>query len=244
VAQFRQAEDREGEAAYLAGFHARMWDLSAYMKLLKQRFSQWFNGRHERKGTLWEERFRSVLVEGAGLALATMGAYIDLNPVRAGVVEDPKEYRWSGYGEAMAGRKGAKLGIQRLIHGLQQGKEEELSRSMEVYRMYMYLEGDERREGIDEEGGPRRGVLKAEAVAGVLRAKGRLPVREYVRCRVRYFCDGAVFGSREFVEGVFRGMRERFGPRRRSGARAMRGLEAEEGSGLYTVRDFRRNVFG
>jgi putative transposase len=244
LAQFRQAEDAEGEAAYLAGFHARMWDLSAFMKQLKQRFSQWFNGRHERKGTLWEERFRSVLVEGAGMALATMAAYIDLNPVRAGVVEDPKEYRWSGYGEAVAGRKGAKLGIQRLVRGLQRGKEEELSRSLEVYRMYLYLEGDERREGVGEDGRPTRGVLKAEEVAAVLRAKGRLPVREYVRCRVRYFCDGAVFGSREFVEGVFRGMRERFGPRRKSGARAMRGLEAEEGAGLYTVRDFRRNGFG
>ena len=61
--------------------------------------------RHGRKGTLWEDRFRSVLVEGAGLALATMAAYIDLNPVRAGMVEDPKDYRWSGYGAAMAGRK-------------------------------------------------------------------------------------------------------------------------------------------
>lgn len=245
LAQFREAQDPEGEAEYLARFHARMWDVSAYMKLLKQRFSQWFNGRQERKGTLWEERFRSVLVEGTGLALATMGAYIDLNPVRAGVVEDPKEYRWSGYGEAMAGRKEAKLGIQRLVQGLPQGKEEEeWNGSMEVYRMYLYLEGDERREGIDEEGRPARGVLKAEAVGEVLRAKGRVPVREYVRCRVRYFCDGAVLGSREYVEGIFRGMRERFGPRRKSGARALRGLKAEEGAGLFTVRQFRCREFG
>ncbi len=71
------------------------------MKLLKQRFSQWHNARNARKGTLWEERFRSVLVDGAGEALLTMAAYIDLNPVRAGIVQDPKDYRWSGYGEAL-----------------------------------------------------------------------------------------------------------------------------------------------
>jgi hypothetical protein len=51
-----------------------MWDVSAFMKLLKQRFTQWFNRRRGRKGTLWEERFKSVLVEGAGPALSAMPA--------------------------------------------------------------------------------------------------------------------------------------------------------------------------
>jgi hypothetical protein len=64
---------------------------------------------------------------------------------------------------------------------------------------------------------------------------------EYLRCRVRYFCDGAVLGSREFVEEIFRGYRERFGPRRKTGARRMRGL-AEEA--LYALRDLRKGVFG
>ena len=53
------------------------------MKVLKQRFTQWFNGRHARRRTLWEDRFRSVLVEGKGQALRAMAANIDLNPVRA-----------------------------------------------------------------------------------------------------------------------------------------------------------------
>ena len=43
----------------------RMWDLSEYMKTLKQRFTGWFNRKHDRVGTLWESRFRSVLVEAA-----------------------------------------------------------------------------------------------------------------------------------------------------------------------------------
>ena len=91
---------------------ARMWDMSAFMKLLKQRFTQWYNRRQGRKGTLWEERFKSVLVDGAGDVLATMAAYIDLNPVRAGLVEDPKDYRWCGYAEAVAGGRAARAGIQ------------------------------------------------------------------------------------------------------------------------------------
>ena len=63
------------------------------MKELKERFSRWFNKRHGRRGMLWQDRYRSVLVED-GDALRTMAAYIDLNPVRAGLIDDPKDYRW------------------------------------------------------------------------------------------------------------------------------------------------------
>ena len=75
----------------------------------------------------------------------------------------------------------------------------------------------------------------------VLRAKGRLGLGAYVRCRVRYFCDGAVLGSREFVEGVFSKNRGWFGEKRKAGARRMRGLA---GVDLFTVRDLRLDVFG
>jgi putative transposase len=239
--ELRAAGDHAGLATYLASFHSRMWDLSAFMKLLKQRFSQWYNARNDRKGTLWEERFRSVLVEGVGQPLVTMAAYIDLNPVRAGLVDDPKDYRWSGYGEAMAGRKAARLGVQALVTALRRGQEETLTESMASYRQWLYLSGDERREEQLPEGGTARGALKAEAVAEVLRAKGRLPVGEYVRCRVRYFSDGVVFGGREWVEDLFRAHRKRFGAKRRTGARKLRGLE---GMALYGFRDLRKAVFG
>jgi hypothetical protein len=76
----------------------RMHDLSWFMKSLLERFTKWFNGRHSRSGTLWEDRFKSVIVESGA-------AYIDLNPVRAGMVDDPADYRWSGYGEAVGGGK-------------------------------------------------------------------------------------------------------------------------------------------
>ncbi len=89
----------------------RMSDVSQFMKTVKQRFSVWFNRNHRRYGTLWADRFKSVLVEGAGNPLQIMAAYIDLNPVRAGIVEDPKEYRFCGYAEAVAGEKRAKLGL-------------------------------------------------------------------------------------------------------------------------------------
>ncbi|MBL9126449.1 MAG: chemotaxis protein CheW, partial [Verrucomicrobiales bacterium] len=207
----------------------------------KQRFTQWYNVRVGRKGTLWEDRFKSVLVDGAGRALATMAAYIDLNPVRAGIVRDPKDYRWSGYGEAMAGRKRAKVALQFVVTAARRGTEETVSRSLESYRQYIYLEGDARRESVNSDGRLARGALPAEEVEAVLKAKGKLPLVSYMHCRVRYFCDGAVFGSREFVEDVFRVYRARFGPKRSTGARPMRGLTE---STLFTLRDLRVAVFG
>jgi REP element-mobilizing transposase RayT len=85
-----------------ARFTYRMHNLSEFMKTLLQRFTRWFNRTHKRSGTLWEERYKSVIVE-SGVAARTMAAYIDLNPVRAGMASDPAGYRWSSYGEAVGG---------------------------------------------------------------------------------------------------------------------------------------------
>ncbi len=79
-----------------------MWDLSEFMKTLKQKFTSGFNRQQGREGTLWERRFKSVLVEGSWNCILKVAAYIDLNAVRAGLVDDPKDYRWCGYGEAVA----------------------------------------------------------------------------------------------------------------------------------------------
>lgn len=85
--------------------------VSWFMRLLKQRFTQWINTSTGRTGTLWEGRFRSVPVEGAGDVLAIIAAYINLNPIRAGIVSDPKDYRWRGYGEAVGGGRLARNGL-------------------------------------------------------------------------------------------------------------------------------------
>ena len=94
---------------------ARMFSLSEFMKAIQLRFSRWFNLRNGRRGTLWEGRYTSVIVEEEERALRTIAAYIDLNPVRAGMVADPADYRWSGYAEAMAGKARSRRGLARII---------------------------------------------------------------------------------------------------------------------------------
>jgi len=236
---FRQAEDEAGERAFRERICALMWDVSAYMKLLKQRFTQWFNRQRGRKGTLWEERFRSVLVEGMGAALATMAAYIDLNPVRAGMVSDPKDYRWCGYGEAAAGSRMARQGLRAILAGGDRVVEERENpgKALAKYRVWLFGQGEER-EGTTPEGVPFRKGFRREDVLAELARRGRIELADYLRLKVRYFADGAVLGSRGYVDEVFAALRGRFGGRRKDGARRMQGLEQE----LYTVRDLKVRV--
>jgi hypothetical protein len=64
-------------------------------------------------------------------------------------------------------------------------------------------------------------------------------MRQMLRHRVRYFTDGVVIGSKEFVDGLFTQCRERFGPRRKTGARQMRGRAAGQ---LWSARDLRLGI--
>jgi len=211
---------------------ARMWDLGSYMKGLKQRFGGWFNRRSGRRGTLWEERFKSVLVEG-GEALAVIAAYIDLNSVRAGLVGDPKDWRWSGYGAALGGVRKARSGLREVMR-LHRGAEIGEKEALEAYRAFIFEAAEERAPGSNGARG-RRGA-KSEAVAEVRLAAGALSRGELLRHRVRHFADGAALGTKGFVEAVFQKERHRFGPGRKTGARAVIGID-----GMCALRDLKKN---
>ncbi|MFT5474170.1 MAG: putative transposase, partial [Kiritimatiellia bacterium] len=68
LAGLRKGRATEQADAFMARYTNRMYDLSEFMKTLKQCVTQSYNARHKRKGTLWEERFKSLLVEGRGNA--------------------------------------------------------------------------------------------------------------------------------------------------------------------------------
>lgn len=236
--------------AILARYQARMGDLSIFMKELKWRFSIWYNSKNDRCGTLWENRFRSVLVEGEEHALMTMAAYIELNPVRAGLVDDPKNYRWSGYGEAVAGKVLARENLAQMhsqmhsrMRAWQAGDEGRVTwrEVARAYRMYLFGAG-ERRIGDGRTGSGRRaGIDPSEVTKVVVDQEGELPLHSTLRGRVRYFTDGAVIGSAAFVDGVFDELRDHFGPRRTSGARPMRGADW---GGLTALRDLGKSGVG
>jgi hypothetical protein len=71
---------------------------------------------------------------------------------------------------------------------------------------------------------------------------GELPFGRMLRCRVRYFTDGAIIGSKEFVNAAFLNARERFGSRRKDGARKMRGKADAAAGLLWSARDLRLGI--
>ena len=221
------------------------------MKTLLQCFTRWFNRTHQRSGTLWEERYKSVIVE-SGIAARTMAAYIDLNPVRAGMVADPAEYRWSSYGEAVGGGtkgngKKAREGLVRACMS-HQGAGFEAERWKEVARVYRRTMGLAlgRRSGRAEvETGVVRPQMNAAEALEAAENGTVLPdlgMAAMLRCRVRYFTDGAVIGSKEFVNEAFAAARERFSAKRKDGARRMRGSGAAAAGVLWSARDLRVRV--
>ena len=245
VAMWKANGNREGIAKVAASVRERLFDLSQFMKELKQKFTTWFNKKHGRRGTLWEERFRSVLLEGpdiselANHAVKVVSAYIDLNPVRAGLVEDPKDYRWCGYAAAVAGDKEARRGIAKAMGCGSGGRLKSRWRWKAVsadYRSFLYLTGMEHGAGETSSGRhiqARAGFSREEAER-VLKGGGKLSLSEVVHCQLRYLSDGAVLGSRRFVDEFFENRREMFGASRTSGARKMRGADWE---GLMSLRD-------
>ncbi|MBN8418550.1 MAG: hypothetical protein J0L73_06535 [Verrucomicrobia bacterium] len=214
----------------------RFCDLSIFMKEVKERFSRWLNKRRGRRGTLWMDRFKSVLVEGKGEALRTMVAYIDLNPVRAGLVKDPKDYRWCGYAEALGGSRRAQRGLCKALGKPVDGWKS--AAAGEAYRCLLHAEGREVKDAQNEKV-VVRGVT-AESARAVLATHGKLSPAELVRLRVRYFTEGVVLGSREFVEGIFSAQRERFSPKRKDGARRI----AESEAPFYALRRLRLRPLG
>ncbi len=93
----------------------RMVDLPEFMRVLKHGYTLWYNRAHDCSGAFWDARYRSVVVEGNPLALMSVAAYVDLNPTRAGIVEDPMAYRWSGYAAACGGGKAERKGLEMLV---------------------------------------------------------------------------------------------------------------------------------
>jgi len=247
-------------AAIHARFTYRMHDLSQFMKSFTQRYTQWHNRIHRRTGRLWEDRFKSVIVED-GVACKAMAAYIDLNPVRAGLVKEPAEYRWSSYGEAVGGGakgngKKARAGLVRAMRAHKGvGADADLwahDVSREYRRILLAGAVEKQETRVGKSGATEvKQTRKGMSAEDVQRQKERLekkleeiPFGRMLRCRVRYFTDGAVIGSRAFVNEAFANARERFSKARKDGARALRGSGSGAKGVLWSARDLRVGVDG
>lgn len=200
----------------------RMGDISPFMQTLKQRFTVWFRSHHnDHEGTLWQGRFSSTLVEGGG-SLTAVAAYIDLNPVRAGIVTDPKDYLFSGYGAAVAGHTASRQGLIR-VYGNKTRKFEEVA---EAHRGLLYVKGT--------------AAMPTEEVQQVLKKHGKLPLPMLLRCKVRAMNCGLAIGSKAFADKIFSTHRYAFSVRRRKAATGISLCREWDGIQLCSVRHLQK----
>lgn len=186
-----ESADRERKD-FFDQFRLRMYDLSHFVRELKLRFSKYFNQRNDRKGTLWEERFKCSLIEGQANALMNTAAYIELNSVRAGIVGDPAKYRWCSYTEALAGGKLARSGIIALATG--QNLTMTFSDALKRYKDFFQYKSW-------SQSGSRKGIeVDDDEQSTIEQGPDSRSLSGGLSVRVRYFLDGLVLGSREFVE--------------------------------------------
>jgi len=213
-------EEIEFPEGWLGEYRERFCSLSAYVKDIKQRFSCFYNKRKKRKGTLWGERFKSVIVE-QGNTLIHCLAYIDLNAVRAGIVKRPEDYRWCSIGYHI--QTGNKDGFLSSDLGTPDFGADDAATQLRTYREYLYHIG-----AIDKRGKAKisRKVLEEETVEGF--EMNRL--RRF-RYRSRYFTDSGIIGSRAFVETHYETFKDHFSSTREKIPKRVKGIE-----GMYSLK--------
>ena len=178
-------------------FKEKFSNLSEFLKELKQRFSRYYNKLHERRGYFWGDRFKSVIVEN-GDTLINCLAYIDLNPIRAGLAAKPEDYRWSSMGyHAQTANKDAFLSTD---FGLSSYGEMSETERLTDYREFLYEKG-----AIETV----KGMSINEAVIKKERDKDyKLTSIDRLRFKTRFFTDSGIIGTRGFVAhyyGMFKG---------------------------------------
>ncbi|MFO7821868.1 MAG: hypothetical protein R6V56_07450, partial [Lentisphaeria bacterium] len=167
-----------------------MRDVSCFVKDLQQRFTCWYNRTYERRGRLWGDRYKSVVLDG-NHALWECLKYVEMNPVRAGYCADPADYRYCSWGRYCgSGKHPFAAAFHKHLARYHEDKGADLSMEDVATLLRMELarvaasERNERPEEIEK--------VQKEARSGV-------PFELQVTRRVRYWTDGTIIGSKSFV---------------------------------------------
>jgi putative transposase len=167
-------------------------NISEFMKEIKQSFSRFYNKRHNRRGFFWSDRFKSVLVEN-GEALINCLAYVDLNPIRAGIIDRPDNYRWSSLGyHYQTDNKDCFLSLD---FGIENCEKLHNKKRLIKYRQFVYEVGSLKT--------TKGNSVKTEILVEETDKDFTPDAVDRFRARTRYFTDSGIIGSREFVRKLW-----------------------------------------
>ncbi|MBM4141608.1 MAG: transposase [Nitrospira sp.] len=107
--------------------------LSDIMKGINLSYAQYYKNRHRHIGHFWQDRYKSILISKDNYLLAC-GSYVELNPVRAKIVEDPKDYKWSSYNAYAYGKKDSIVDEHPIYKGLSKVDGERRSKYRELVK--------------------------------------------------------------------------------------------------------------
>ncbi|MCP4603949.1 MAG: hypothetical protein GY847_26075 [Proteobacteria bacterium] len=164
-------------------FEERVFDVSELMRSLQSSIARWFNRSFGRRGRFWADRFKSTLLEDRKEALDCL-LYIDLNPVRAGIVQRPEDYDGSSIFYRSIRKDKWMLPLSELTGLAKRGE------AIRDYKARLYFRGN-----VPSKPGQKAissRVLEEEAVRG-FKDKG------VYRKRLRHFVDGIALGSESYV---------------------------------------------
>ena len=170
----------------------RLCSLAAYVKDIKQGFTRYYNKQYNRKGYFWGDRFKSLIVED-GPTLVNLLAYVDLNPIRAGIVKRPEEYKWCSLGYHVQTKN--KDDLLCVDFGMKEWNEFASGEIVRKYREFVYETG-----AVDAGKGA---VIDEKIVKKERLRKYKVSRVDRFRYRCRYFNDAGIIGSKAFVGEVF-----------------------------------------
>ncbi len=203
----------------------RLGTISRFVQELKQSFSRWYNKSYGRFGYLWGDRFKGVIVS-KGEAQLACSAYIDLNPVRAGMVQKPEDYRWCSLGLRVRSPNRAKKLLRPLsLLPCFGDKDKAAESSLDIeppfnplvisensfdhvfpYREFVYKSG-----GIERSGSAH---LWPEIVNEVEAYHGKFGVRDRFRYRLKNISEGIALGNYALIADLQRSLgRKKVRPR-------------------------------
>ena len=194
----RDQADRVAEEK--ARLRARMYDLSQFCKTFKETYTQDYNRRHENTGTIWEGRFKSILLEGSFRALMTVAGYVHLNPVRAAMVEAPESSPWTGYGAGCRGEALAQEGLVGLVRRVYGAPDASWARARAACAEVVGGAVPEPEPNpVPAPARPAEDVVETDARGRPVRAGS---LRALLRRRVAGFLHGGALGGERFLRRV------------------------------------------
>jgi putative transposase len=216
-------DDRVFNDGLIPSLRMKLSSLSEFVREIKVGFARYYNRRHNRRGYFWGDRFKSVIVE-KGETLINCLAYIDLNPLRAGLVKRPEEYRWNSLGYHVQTNNRDKF--LSTDFGLKEFNVKSKKERVRRYRRYVYEAG-----AINRPDKMQPKVIDDKVFTKERKKEFEMSRINRFRYRTRYFTDSGIIGSREFVAANYRRFKNLFKSNHEKKPKPIKGLD-----GIYSLK--------